>query len=262
MSRRGKPQSLSLDERRGIQSIEVGAIILNVIAAFPRASTLKEISDASEMPSSKIHRYLSSFMRAGLIKQDSRTGLYDLGPIAVQIGLSAIARFDIVDEAVKHMANLTEETGATSLLSVWTTLGPIIIRWQRGAENVVTSLGLGSVLPTTRSATGHAFLAYLPEALVRKRVADSLRETRKMDISGPRTKKELAIILDGVRQRGYAAVSGTTIPGLQAAAIPILDMQGQTAAVITVISGMSNLCDPETGMIDDLIKTAKAASVI
>ena len=48
------------------------------------------------MPAAKAHRYLASFMPAGLIEQHPESGRYDLGPFALELGLglAAMARLD------------------------------------------------------------------------------------------------------------------------------------------------------------------------
>jgi len=261
MGRRGKPPTSSLTERRGIQSIDVGADILRIVASFPAAVTLKEISLAANMPPSKIHRYLSSFARAGLVAQDDASGRYDLGPTALQIGLAAISRLSVVEAAFRPMEIVSEASGFTALLSVWGELGPTIIRWKRGRENIVTSLALGSVLPITRSATGLVFVSYLPESATREKVAAELRENRRLEFSGPQALKDLSAVTAHVRKQGFANVSGTTIPGLHAAAVPVLDPQGEAAATITLISASASFANPRGAAIQALLKAGRDASV-
>lgn len=261
MGRRGKPPTFSVSERRGIQSIDVGADILRIVASFPGPATLKEISVAADMAPSKIHRYLSSFARAGLIEQDGSSGRYDLGPTALQIGLTAISRLNVVDAAARHMETLTQATGFTSLLCIWGALGPTIVRWRRGSENIVTSLALGSVLPVTRSATGLVFATYLPEDVVKEKIASELRENRRLELTSPLTKQDVATMTARVREQGFATVSETTIPGLKAAAVPVLDPQGEAAAVITLITASSTFTNAKNPTLQSLIDTGRSASI-
>ena len=80
--------------RAGIQSVEVGFALLQVLAQGPGAWMLRDLAARAGMPAAKAHRYLVSFQRLGLVVQDSRTTRYDLGPAALQLGLSARARLD------------------------------------------------------------------------------------------------------------------------------------------------------------------------
>ena len=104
---------------RGVQSVDIAVRLLQVIAAAPGPLSLKDVSDAAGMPPSKAHRYLASFVAAGLVTQKHRSGAYDLGRAALRLGLAAMARLDIVNDAASAMEDLVERSGATALLAVW-----------------------------------------------------------------------------------------------------------------------------------------------
>ncbi|MFC3053198.1 IclR family transcriptional regulator [Kordiimonas pumila] len=265
MSRRGKPSHLNPEEKRGIQSIDVGIGVLNAVASFLRPASLKELSDVAGMPASKVHRYLTSFIRTGLIAQDPISGRYDLGPQALQLGLSAIARLDIVDIATRHMAELTAEYDIMSLLNIWGDQGPTVIRIKRSTENIFSSIALGAVLPPLRSATGLAFLAHLPEEMTKIQIDKGLKEAKKLENTGPKTKRELADILNKVRTQGYStgfSLSGTANPSMSAIAVPLLDIQGEASAVICLMSGLTDLTDMNNGIAHKLIEVCKEASLV
>ena len=237
MARRGKPATASEAERRGIQSVEVSAIILSALAGAGGAIPLKQLSEIADMPPSKTHRYLSSFIRTGLVRQDTVSGYYDLGPAALELGLAALARHDVIELANTAMKELTEQTGATSILCVWGQQGPTVVRWQRARRQLVTSLGLGSILPVLSSATGQVFLSFLPRTLTEDLVTRELAGNKRAKAGPARitTKAEVTATIDKVREAMVAAVDSSVIPGLRAVSSPILDHQGQASAAITLI---------------------------
>ena len=55
--------------RRGIQSIEVGFRILDVIRKIGRPMPLKEIADACGLTVPNVHYYLVSFQKVGVVQQ-------------------------------------------------------------------------------------------------------------------------------------------------------------------------------------------------
>ncbi|MEO9599509.1 IclR family transcriptional regulator [Parasphingorhabdus sp.] len=237
MSRRGKPPSASEGERRGIQSVEVSTKILLALAGAGTAVPLRDLSQLTDMPSSKTHRYLSSFIRTGFVRQDPKTGRYDLGPAALKLGLAALSRFDVIDVAHDAMRELTAELGYTSLLSVWGPQGPTIVRWHRSADSLVTSLMLGSVFPLLSSATGRAFLPFLPDGLTSALITKELAANKRMvgQTHLPVKKADVQQLKNEVCDGGFATIDSTFIPGLCAIAAPILDSQGEAQAVITLI---------------------------
>lgn len=218
--------------RRGIQSIEVGLGILSVLARGSAAMSLKDIAAAAELPASNCHRYLVSFIRTGFVIQHPRTGRYDLGPALLQGGLAALRRLDPIGIAMEALEALVDETGDTGMVVIWAEAGPTIIRWVQGRRAVRTTLAPGAILPLSSTATGQVFLAFLPE----RQTAELLSREANGTVGGE------DLIAD-VRQRGYAQVSGEHIPGLNAAAAPVLDSFGEAVAVLTLVKAGQALSD-------------------
>src|ERR1700759_4885317 len=80
--------------RSGIQSIEVGFKLLDVLTPEPRAMMLRDLAQRAGMSPAKAHRYLVSFLRLGVVSQDPLSGRYELGGFALQLGLARLARVD------------------------------------------------------------------------------------------------------------------------------------------------------------------------
>jgi DNA-binding IclR family transcriptional regulator len=99
-----------------------------------------------------------------------------------------------------------------------------------GRPPIVTSLGLGSVLSVLHSATGQIFLAYRPEQELEALIAAELEQTDSFD------EKTVQRLQDKVRKDGKAGVGGTLIPGLNAVAFPIFDLQGHAILSATLIT--------------------------
>lgn len=234
--------------RRGIQSAGTAVDVLSAMAAARGPVTLGELAKATGLTASTLHRYLASFLEKGLVVQQGRSGAYDLGRLAVEIGLAALARSRLVNEAADALPDLARETGASALLSVWGPEGATIVRIERSERLVATALGLGTRLPLLTSATGQVFLAHLPEALSRGELA---RE-RAAGVGG----EDAGAIAARVRAAGYAFVDGQFIPGLAAIAAPVLDWQGHPEAAISLISTDAGITAPDSPAVRKLLACA------
>ena len=261
MARRGKPQTSSEEERRGVQSIEIGVPLLTALVEAGRPMALKDLSAAADMAPSKAHRYVASFVRCGLIAQNEATGQYTLGHSALQLGLSALSQIDLVDHAAAGLEDLSSTTGVTSLLSVWGPQGPVVVRWRRARQLLVTSLSLGSLLPVTRSATGHVFLAFLPREFTAEQVESERRADEADSSTRPLTDQQIDQMIGSVRGSMLAWADGSFIPGLRAIAAPVLDAQGEAAAVITLIGTDPYLTNPHHEAAQALIETCRSVSL-
>jgi DNA-binding IclR family transcriptional regulator len=98
-------------QRAGIQSVEVGFSLLEVLAMSPGPLMLRDLAAAAGMSAAKAHRYLVSFQRLALVMQDAATTRYDLGPAALKLGLASLSRLDSVKLARQRLQALMEQIG-------------------------------------------------------------------------------------------------------------------------------------------------------
>lgn len=251
--------------RTGIQALDSALVVLRVMAGMPGPASLTDIARHAKMPSSKVHRYLASFAKAGLVRQARKAGLYTLAKGALELGLSAMARMDLVNEAAEHLEELVARTGAAGLIAVWGPHGPTVVRWHRTGSFVITSLGLGTTLPLLNSATGRIFLAYSRTQVIEQQLQ---AETRKAEQQGlkwpdldPTRPEDVVRLAQNIRTLGYASVDGRFIPGLNAISAPVLNWQGEVEAAVTLTSGDKSILDPKSAALALLRDMCDAVSV-
>ena len=218
-------------KRRGIQSIDTGIRLLEVLEKADGPLALKDLSAKAGMDPSGAHRYLASFLRSGLVAQgaDSR---YDFGPLALRLGLAAMQRLDPIRATERALPALVEETGFTALLAVWSNRGPTIVHWQRTSD-LVTSLNLGTVLPVARSSLGRMLLAFLPAGVTAEALA---LEAGKEKLDRNALDREL----ERARRSRLAYADKTVIPGLYATASAVRGWNGEAVCAAALIGS-----DPE-----------------
>jgi len=234
--------------RSGTQSLDAALRLLLALGSLRRPATLSELARLVDMPPSKVHRYLASFAKAGLVAQRHRSGRYELGRSSLDLGLSAMANLDLVNRAADRLEEIVDATGAAALLAVWGTFGPTVVRWQRTPGIVAPSLGLGTTFPLLNSASGRVFLTYAAPRIVEALLEEELGRARASGLSWPDlepTRAAVACLRETIRARGYASVDGRFIPGLNAASVPVLNWQGEVEAAVTIASGEAGLLDPE-----------------
>lgn len=219
--------------RKGIQSAVIGLRVLDAVARAPGALPLKEISRAAGLPASQTHRYLASLMQAGMVVQDAASGHYDLGSGALRLGLAALGRIDAVQLVSEALRRTAERLDVAATISVWGEQGAVLIRWYRSSKLIVAGLAIGAVFPMLASATGLVFLAHLPAHVTKALLRAELRRYAPDD----RREEEARLpgALDEVRRQGYARITGHYLPGIWAAAAPVLDSAGDPVLVVSFI---------------------------
>jgi len=257
--RRDKEESLA--NRRGVQAIDVGMSILEVLAGSTQAMPLKMISEAVGMAPSNVHRYLASFVRAGLLRQDPESSRYDLGRLAMRVGLAALVRIDILELAKPELKRLSEENGMLGIASVFGDQGATVVRIQQCSPAVILTLSLGSVLPLLRSPSGQVFLAYLPEDATRHMVDRELIQGVRYPLapSTPKTFAEARRAAEHIREAGYAMNDVDVSPGLRSIACPVLDLQDNLVAVLS-LTGADPTLGPDHPALADLVAVCRRLS--
>lgn len=221
-------------DRQGIQSIEVGFRLLNVMAAASHPMMLRDIAKGAGMPAAKAHRYMVSFMRVGIVEQDSASGRYDLGPLALKLGLSSMSRLDPVRLAGPILDALCEEIGETVALAVWGSHGATIVRIVDSGNPVTVTLRPGTVLPLHTSATGRAFAAFCRTPFVRQMLdAEIARAAETQKIAVSTIRRQTDKVLGEIREHGISRATGNLTPGINGFSVPVFDSSQQMVAAIT-----------------------------
>jgi DNA-binding IclR family transcriptional regulator len=233
--------------RRHIQSVNVGFSLIRCLADAPASLSLKELCNATGMSSSQVHMYMASFVLEGMVVQDPATARYDLGPFAMDLGLAAMRKLDVLEVARPAMAAMRDETGESVFLTVWGNYGPTIVAKADGSRPSAVILRVGYVLSALDSATGCLYLAFLPEGATRQVVA---RE--RADTSSPASElsdEQVSALIERTRRTGLGSHDGLRIDGFTGLSAPLIDHSGVMRAALTVTGPAQDFADRENGTI-------------
>ncbi len=236
--------------QRHIQSIEVGMRVLDALTQEARPLPLKELARLADMQPAKAHPYLVSFMNVGLVRQSALTGLYELGPKALQLGLAALQQLDPLTEASGDAAQLAAESGLSVALVVRGNLGPTVVRLDEPHYPLHMNLRIGTVMSMLGTVTGRVFSAYLPEKMVRALIADehdrvvgaragaasatalewgAATDLARLDSA------EMRAILAEIRAVGMGRGVGVPQPGVNTLCAPIFGADGGLALAMALV---------------------------
>lgn len=244
------------DQRKGIQSVEHGVKLLESLVSSRKALPLKTLAATASMSASMAHRYLTSFIRAGLVEQDPASGHYDLGKFALRLGLAALNRSDFMQIADDEFRQLVERVDIDGHISIWGTYGVTIVRYHNRHVPILSNFRLGDVLPLFDSAAGRIFLTYLNERTTRPILK---AEAAKLEERKP-SAKDTEEITQFVRKEGFAWIDGQVLHSIRAIAVPIFDSQEQLLATISLVSNQASLVKFPNPVLDDLKDTGQRIS--
>ncbi len=247
-----------MKERAGIQSVEVGFGLLDVLGKAAGPLMLRDLAAAAGMSAAKAHRYLVSFQRLELVAQDPISTRYDLGPAALKLGLASLSRIDAVKLARERVPKIVEQIGGHTLaLAVWGNHGPTIIHWEESPHTVTVNLRLGDVMPLLSSATGRCFAAYVSREAIAPLLKEEIARAQKAGRTDlPSTMTEARQLLDEVRERGAARVVDTLLPGIVGFCAPVFDSDGHIVLGIVAVGSVATFDPQWQGAVDQPLRAA------
>ena len=221
--------------RRGIQSIEIGTELLIALGRHIAPMALRDLSKAAGVSVGKAHPYMVSFLKTGFVVQDG-SGRYELGPLALQLGLAKLQRLDPVKEASPLIEALAAETEQSVAIAVWGNQGPTVVRLEEPLHPLHVNLRTGTVMSLAHSATGRLFAAFMPPKLVEKLMAEDHarfngRRGPEDDLSQP----QIEDLLFETRRHGMSRTIGHPIPGINAFCAPVFDSTSNLVLGITAM---------------------------
>jgi DNA-binding IclR family transcriptional regulator len=232
-------------DRRGIKAVEVAGQILDHLARAQTPVALRELAAAGRMSPGKVHRYLASFLASGLARQDPDTRQYALGPLALRLGLAALNSYQPLRDCIALQRELRDRLDETLVLSVWGTKGPTIVHVEESSQPIIMTMRIGAVLPILATATGLAFAAFLPRHFTEPFIRSELNAKDGLNLFA-RDFAAIERLIVQVRDQGYAYNEGHLMPGVSAAAFPLIDRTATLVAVLAVM-GRHDRVNPREG---------------
>jgi hypothetical protein len=176
---RNSTEAAGMKERAGIQSVEVGFGLLEVLSKAAGPLMLPRSAAAAGMSAAKAHRYLVSFPTAAAwwcrtrpapaMTWDRHRSSWDWLHCPAGRGQAG---------ARAHRP-LMEQVGHTLALAVWGNHGPTIVHWEESPQAVTVNLRLGDVMPLLSSATGRCFAAYSSQEAITPLLKEEIARAQK-----------------------------------------------------------------------------------
>lgn len=216
---------------------------------------LRELAQAGRMSPGKVHRYLASFLTSGLARQDPQSRRYELGPLAIRLGVAALNSYQPLRDAVELQRELRNQLDETLVLSVWGAQGPTVVHVEESSQPVIMTMRIGAVLPMMATATGLVFAAHLPRHFTHRLIEESFRSSAHRDLLA-RDFCSLEKLLAETRDRGFAYNEGHLMPGVSAAAFPLFDRANALLGVLAVMGRYERIKSSEREGIVAFLKHA------
>jgi len=224
--RPGRPTTRTADAA-GSSTLLTGIELLKSIGLLSEPANLSRIARHANFSMSRTHRYLTTLAQSGMLQFDSSTGLYSLGPAAIELGVTALSQMDEIQIAAKVMRELTARLSLVSVLCIWGSNGPTVVRWEQGDMEAAIRIKLGIKLSLLSTAAGLIFLAFLNADRVNAQLRNDIRDWNKhAKGQSVMTLKKAEKLRAKTQRQGIACAVGLRNPMISALSAPVFNASG------------------------------------
>lgn len=190
--------------------------VLQVIADHPSSFNAAQLHKRVKLPRGTAHRIVAALMSEGLVAEDFRTGLLEVGPRLISLAARTWDRLDLRMIALEDIRMLRDTTGETVHLAVPSGREMVYVDKLESLNAVGMSSRIGARISLYATSVGKAYLAALNakerndlltgmefNALTRNTLVDrsslekDIEETKTRGYSIDREETELDIICYG-----------------------------------------------------------------
>ncbi|OGO09050.1 MAG: hypothetical protein A2Y61_07195 [Chloroflexi bacterium RBG_13_60_13] len=217
------------------ESVRAVERALDILLCFTQAEpdlSLTQIAERVQIHKSTVHRLLATLESRRFVNRNEVTGSYHLGLRFVEMASLVLKDVDLQRWARPYLRRLAEACGETVDLAILDGAHVVYLEVVESAQRVTIAAAVGQRLPAHCTATGKAFMAFLPRDHVAAILDAGLTQYTEQTLV---SQKDLFDDLRRSRERGFAVSEEEYEKDINAIAAPILDVNGYPVAAIAVV---------------------------
>lgn len=219
-----------ISSRDFVSSLSRGLEILSSFSRTSKKMTLSEVAAETGMSRATARRFLLTLVKEGYVVTDGK--LFDLTPKVLDLGFSVLSKIGIWDRARPLMERLSEQTGESCTAAILDGLDVVYVAGVQAHNIIGVGISVGSRQSAFYTANGRVLLASQPEDNWDGIIANArLLPRTQHSITN---KAELRMVLEQVRDQGWALVDQELEEGLLSIAIPLKFRSGVLAGSINI----------------------------
>ncbi|WP_375432922.1 IclR family transcriptional regulator [uncultured Friedmanniella sp.] len=227
--KRAHDPGAALSSGAGLSSVERAISALEHLARHPDAG-VSSVATAIGVHKSTASRLLVALAGHDLVEPGTVRGHYRLGTGILRLAAAVGGRLDVSSQAAAVCAGLAHRLGETVNLAIRQDEVVVNVDQAEGGGTITVDSWVGRPTPLHATSSGKVLLAYAPEP-VRARVLADLTRYTDATVTDP---QRLSDQLEQVLTDGYATTIGELEVGLNAVAAPVRRADGTVIAALSV----------------------------
>ncbi|MBI3283234.1 MAG: IclR family transcriptional regulator [Burkholderiales bacterium] len=229
--------------------------LLVCIACCGQAVSARALADQTGLPLSTLYRHLAPLKKWGLVQEHAQTGLYEPGPVALQLAWGFDQHSWLMAQARPEIEQLVARSGESVGLLSYLNGQVICLDMQESAHALRCSFARGRANSAVRGASAKALLAFLPEAVQQALIAENFLEQAD-------TGDRLALLqqLQSIRTQRYATSENEIDQGVWGVSAPVFSARGKLEATISLMAPAARAQARQTELISMTLAAADRLS--
>ncbi len=207
--------------------------ILGLLSTQRGPLAASTIAHSLSLPRSTVYRLLGVLEEHGFVLHFPEAQRYGIGIAAFELSSGFMRQEPLTRLGRPILSALVDRIGESAHLAVLLGRDIVYLIEERAPARPTLVTDVGVRLPSHLTASGRALLATLPKSQLRALFpsAESFAHRSDTDVS---SYADLSRLLEGVRERGFAAEDGDITEGIASVAVAVRDHAGWPAAGIAV----------------------------
>ncbi len=229
--KRGRPPTAGSEPGGEVQSLDRAISILDVLASAD-GLPLSEVGRRVSLPTSTLHRLVTTLEKRELVKHDAQSGLWSVGVGLFRMGSSYLRTRKLPEIGLPILRQLNASLNETVNLSLLEGREVVCVAQVESHEPVRAFFRLGARMPVHASGAGKALLAASAE-----RQQDEWLESLDLKRFTDRTYTKMAGLradLQRTAQRGFAVDDEEHAVGMRCAAAVIFNEYANPVGAVSI----------------------------
>jgi DNA-binding IclR family transcriptional regulator len=230
--------------------------VLELIASFPGALTLGDVSSLLGLPKATAHRLLKGLVRSNLAKEGDGGRTYQLGERVTRVLHASAEEGWLSSLAGPHLRALSEATSEACFLARLVGSHVFVAVSEAPDMKWIQHVAEGLEMPVNAAASGKAIMAYQSKELISEALSQDLPKPTSLAQTSRRwIEKEFAT----VREQGYATCVGEIYEGSAAIACPIMLPEGSVLYSVAISGPQERVMDKKMPQRLQILRETAAA---
>ncbi len=209
-----------------IRSVENALLLLETLAEEGDRCSLSELSQRLDMTKASLFRLVATFENCGYVERSQRSGEYQLGLAAFEVGQKLLSKMTLLEKAKPVMVQLSRQCNETVYLVVQRKQDVLFMEMIDNDQKVKVIPLTGRKFPLQTCASGRIFMAFK-------------KDYAKMPDVSPQLAEEVA----QCRERRYCIDTNGIGEGSTCMAVPLFKAGEEIAGCLTMIAPSFRVTD-------------------